>query len=189
MVHLFLGHYNKNSMPFVWEDVAEGVDTEKTYVLVLPLNIYLSDFGYDTSRDVVQQAIVDLPRIHCFVYESPTKDLPDFLTLMQYYEFTPYQRKVAMHLVTQNSLALGYECAKKVLNDTTLHLGSWNTPQECVLTCDSMEVSKTFRVLREENEENVLVCGTVTISVVVHLSGLTEDHTARIRVTLNEDVV
>ena len=171
-------------MPFVWEEVTAA--QEKTYVLVLPVEIYLSDFGYDTSRDVVYQAIIDLPRLNCFVYESPTKDLPDFLTLMQYYEFTPYQRKVAMHLATQNSLALGYECANTVLNDPTLHLGSWNTPQTCVLTCDSMQVSKTFRVLREGDEETVLVCGTVSISVEVDTSGPTEDSTAKIRVTLHE---
>ena len=172
-------------MPFVWEDVA-GVDTEKSYVLVLPLEVFLSDFGFDTSRDVVQQAIVDLPRVDCSVYESPTKELPDFLTLMQYYEFTPYQRKVAMHLATQNSLALGYECAVSVLNDTTLHLGSWNTPQTCALTCDHMHVSKTFRVLRVDDDENCSVCGTVVILVVVDISDSTKDRTAKIRVTFHE---
>ena len=183
MVHLFLGYY-KNSMPFVWEEVT--VAEEKSYVLVLPLEIYLSDFGFDTNRDLVQQSSVDLPRLKCFVEETPTSDLPDFLTLMRYYEFSPFQRTVALHLATQNSLALGYECAMTVLNDPTLHLGSWNTPQECVLCQDSMQVSKTFRVLRMDDEENVCVCGTVTISV--DISDPSKDTTAKIRVTLNEDV-
>lgn len=145
------------------------VGCDNTLVFTLSMKDFIADMQYDSTRDMLHQIALDLPRIDCTICDTPCDSLVDLLHLLDFYAFTPLQRTRIFPLLNQASLALIYEQALHHVRTLfgPVHLESWDTPQVSRIDLEAYTTSKWFRILEIGRDDDHVFHGTLQLRVMV----------------------